>query len=188
MATLPKPEARKLRRVNRQTMIALPTWVRRRLGARPGVTLYWHGHRKGEVVLTAHEARPRGQAGRADLENELREVTAERDSLRQSLSGHDLAERREVYAAGAMQGIRAVGPLSAQLDYLVREVAKLTELVSHLPGARIGRRRHRATSQAPAVESVRLYGENPPLPPTLLAEFPGGDVASGGGPPQATHE
>jgi bifunctional DNA-binding transcriptional regulator/antitoxin component of YhaV-PrlF toxin-antitoxin module len=188
MSTPRAPEARMLRRVSRQTMVALPAWVRSRLGVAPGSVVYWHGHRKGEVVLARHEQRSRGPAGRGDLGSELRDVIAERDQLRQALSGHDLSERREVYAAGAMQGIKVAGPMVAMLEMVLADVRALRDEVARLPGARRRAYLRPMPSRRRRVESVTLPDEIPSPSPSPSPVLSGGDVESGGATPQATPE
>lgn len=145
MTKIVRGEPRKLRRTNRQTMVALPAWVRRRLDGAAGDVVYWHGRRRGEVVLAAHAELPRGPAGRADLEEELRVAVAERDSLKQALTGHELGTHREVYAAGAMQGVRIAGPVTAQFDAIMRLLTRVLERVEQLPGSRVRRDRRAAS-------------------------------------------
>lgn len=181
------PEGRTLRRVSRQTMVALPTWVRSRLGVRPGSVVYWHGHRTGEVVLARHDKRTRGRAGQRDLEAELRQVIDERDRLRQALGGHDLSERREVYAAGAMQGMRIAGPTALLLETIQRELTTVRELVQRLPGARVRSVRRVSRLRGRRVEGAPGPDEypSPSAPPS--PDSSGGDAASGGETPQAAH-
>jgi hypothetical protein len=176
MPTQPKPEPRKVRALNRQTMIAIPPWARRRLGAAPGVTLYWYGHRKGEVILATTARRPSGYGGRSDLEDEVRQLAAERDELRQALTGNQLAGARATYAQSYMQAMRYLGPLTARMEALMQKVDRVIEQRHGQPGDRARFRRARAQGARRRVEVVAL-----PEASTLVGGV-GGESSAGAAP------
>jgi hypothetical protein len=182
-----KDNARQLRRMSRQFLVAVPPWAVRWLGAAPGVSLFWFRNRRGEVVLSARAQRGAGAPGRRDLEEELLRVTAERDEYRRSLTSQDLVEQREVYAGGVMQGLRIGGPILAQLEALQREVASLGAQLARLPGAGRLRPLRAVRSRRRRVEAVTLPDAIPSPSPAPSSESSGGAVASGGETPQATH-
>lgn len=125
MPVIRKPEARKLRAMSRQTMVALPAWALRRIGLRPGGVVYFHRHRDGELVLSAKAHRPPGQPGRHDLEEELAQTTAERDELKRGwaalTTGDDRARAAQIY----MQALRVMLPIESRLDALTAAVEAL---------------------------------------------------------------
>ena len=161
------PEARQVRKMSRQVMVALPAWVRRRLGVEPGAEVYWHRHRAGEVVLAAKVDRRAGNPGRHDLEEELTRVTAERDQYKRYALGLDLGERRAVFAQGYEASLKQEIPLRARLDRLAGDVA---EILAHVRPVRRAHRRRVETVPAPVLEAGRVPEEN--------QEAPGGLVAS----------
>ena len=134
-----KPEARKLREVSRQAMVAVPAWVRRRLGVGAGDDVYFHRHRGGEVVLSSKPTRSAGTMGRRDLEEELAGVGAERDDWKRQALGKGSAQGRADYNLLASQLFRHGLPLSRQLDELLALVRALS---TQLPRRRrVGRLR-----------------------------------------------
>ena len=138
-----KTEARKVRRMSRQVVVALPGGVRLRLGVKPGAEVYWHRHRAGEVVLAATAERTAGTPGRHDLEQELTRVTAERDEYKRMALGLELGERRAVFAQGVEWKIGNEIPIRVRLDRLTEAVA---EVLAHV---RPVRRPHRPTGRGP---------------------------------------
>jgi len=174
-----KPEARKVRAMSRQVMVAVPAWVLKRLGVRPGAEVYWHRHRTGEVVLAAKIERGAGQPGRADLEAELAHVIAERDALKRALTGHDLAERREVFASGFSHALKHTIPLDVQL-------AQLRAQVQELLNYQRARRAHGPSRRQPP-PAPGMHPDDQPPPPSPSDPSSGGAVASGAASPQATH-
>jgi len=165
--------------MSRQVVVALPAWVRRRVGVEPGAEVYWHRHRAGEVVLSAKEHRAAGQPGRHDLEEELTRVTAERDQYKRYALGLDLGERRAVFAQGYEASLKQEIPLRARLDRLAGDVA---EILAHV---RPTRRAHRPRKPPPTetAPGPDTYPGPTPSPPSSSE----GAGASGGEAPQAPH-
>jgi hypothetical protein len=166
--------------MSRQVVVALPSWVRRRLAVDVGAVLYFHRHRGGEVVVTAKEHRGAGQPGRRDLEEELTRTIAERDQYKQQALGLELGERRAVFAQGYEASLRQEIPLRSQL-LLMRE--QLAEVLAYV---RPPRRAHRAREAGPArrvddAGSVDAYPS--PSPPSSPSPIDGGADTSGAAPP-----
>ena len=136
--------------MSRQVVVALPGWVRRRLGVEPGAEVYWHRHRAGEVVMSAKEHRGAGQPGRHDLEEELTRVIAERDQYKRYALGLELGERRAVFAQGYEASVAHEIPLRVRLDRLAGDVA---EVLAHVRPTRRAHRSPRPQPSAPVLEA-----------------------------------
>ncbi len=119
----PRPESRKARAMSRQVVLALPAWVRRRLGVRPGQVVYFHRHRTGEVVLSMRERRAPGQPGRVDLEADLAAVVTERDQWKAQALAQEHGDYREGYAQGHAAGLHAGLKVGERVDVVLRELA-----------------------------------------------------------------
>ncbi len=132
-----KPEARTVRSVSRQVVVALPTWVQRRVGVAPGTLMYFHRHRAGEVVLSVKPRRVQGTPGRGDLEAELAAAMRERDEYKRQALASERGDYREGHAHGYMAAIRQYGALTDRLD-VVLDVVK--ELRGRVPPLRVARR------------------------------------------------
>jgi hypothetical protein len=160
MPVIRKPEARKLRKMSRQSMLALPAWVLRRLAVSAGAPVYFHRHRAGEVVLSAKEHRGPGRAGRHDLEEELAQVIAERDEMKRGWAALTTGDERSRAAQVYMQALRVMLPIEARLDVLTAAVEALAAGISQLPGARQRRARRARTADASAPAGpCRVCGE-----------------------------
>lgn len=138
--------------MSRQVVVALPAWVRRRLGVEPGSAVYWHRHRAGEVVLTVKADRASGPPGRQDLEEELARVMAERDGYKRQALGLELGERRAVFTQGYERALSNTIPVDVQVEQLRAQVAEVLALLKwrrpHV--ATTGARRAKAKPAAPA--------------------------------------
>jgi hypothetical protein len=185
MTAKARMNARTLRRMSRQFLVAVPPWAVKWLGAAPGASLYWFRNRRGEVVLSARERRGAGSPGRHDLDQELARVTAERDDYRRALTSHDLAEQRQVYAGGVMQGMKLGGPSAVLLETIQRELAALRDQVARLPGARRSRPLRAVRPRRRPVEALTLPDAIPSPSPSPSVESSGGAAASGEERPQA---
>jgi hypothetical protein len=151
------PEARTLRVVSRQRMIALPTWVVRRLGVAPGAALYFHRHRGGEVVLATKAIRDKGQVGFGGVEDELAAATERAARFERlylnSLTGAERARSAQIY----QQALRVMLPIEERLDALTRDLHALGE---RLPFAR--RTRSARGGRARATDVIPTPGASPP--------------------------
>lgn len=141
------PEARKLRAVSRQVMVAVPRWVLSRLAVEPGDDVYFHRHRAGEVVVATKRGRVAGQPGRRDLEDELAHVTAERDRFKRGWLGKDQGTARARAAQIYGQALHVVLPIEDRLAEVTAKLDRLAALVEQLPGARRRRGARRAVEE-----------------------------------------
>jgi hypothetical protein len=173
------PEGRMVRRVSRQTVIALPPWVCRRLAVGPGVVAYFHRHRGGEVVLTTKEHRGAGQPGRRDLEEELTRITEERDLYKQQALAQDAGSLRAVFGQGYEAALKREIPVTVQLQRIAEQLAELRAYV------RPPRRAHRPTDRSRSRDVVVAgsIDEQPsPSPAPSPASVDGGGAGAGGVP------
>jgi len=143
------PDERKVLGRRGQMLVAIPARARRALGLVPGLSVWFHYPRTGEVLLGIREERVGGRPP-ADLpcprcESRERELA----ELRARLDSREGGAARQYFAQGYEQAVRHHGALAVKLD---AALDFLRELTGRAPGksGRSKRRERRWVGNAPA--------------------------------------
>jgi hypothetical protein len=97
------PEPRRVFRLHRSLVVAIPPHMREHLGVDRGQPLYWHKVRGAEAVLSMKPERKGGRPEGLQLEHELAVARREIARLRQRNEARDRTMYAEGYNVGYLQ-------------------------------------------------------------------------------------
>lgn len=163
------PDERKVLGRRGQMLVAIPARARRALGLAPGLSVWFHYPRTGEVVVSIKEARAGGKPP-ADLpcpRCEARE--RELAELRARLQARDGGSARQYFTQGYEQAVRHHGALADRLDVALDFLRELTGRTPR--GARRSKRHERRPARG--VETMPgpdHYPEPSPSPDVAVSE------------------
>jgi hypothetical protein len=187
MAGAAHGQQRRVRKVGNSWVVPVPARVRKHFRWKRGGTAYWHLTGPREAVLTPHPTRVGGKPYGDALEKDLRDARRDAERLRRKMQERPLRVFNQGRAQGWTDALRQRGPLTDSLAAIRSALEMMAAELRRLGlSPRLARRR-RAPTRARPVEAVTLPDEIPSPSPAPSPESSGGDVASGGETPQATH-